>query len=88
MGKFIAYIIEDNEAESLIDDNDVDGFREYVEENSFLDYDKEEFDSEEERGGFLRGFFYGCDERAPAGKVVLLSGNEYYESYIEILENL
>ena len=88
MGKFIAYIIEDNEAESLINDNDVDGFREYVEENSFLEYNKEEFDSEEERSGFLRGFFHGCDERVPAGKVVLLSGNEYYEPFIEILENL
>ena len=88
MAEFIAYIIEDNEAESLIDDNDVDGFREYVEENSFLEYNKEEFDSEEERSGFLRGFFHGCDERVPAGKVVLLSGNEYYEPFIEILENL
>ena len=87
MGKFIAYIIEDNEAESLIDDNDVDGFREYVEENSFLEYNKEEFDSEEERSGFLRGFFHGCDERVPARRVGL-SGNEYYEPFIEILENL
>ncbi len=86
MGKYIAYIIEDSEAESLIDDNDVEGFRDYVADDSFLDYDKEEFDSEEERSGFLRGFFHGCDERAPAGKVVLLSGEEYYEPFIKILE--
>lgn len=86
MEKYIAYIIEDSEAESLIVDNDVEGFRDYVANDSFLDYDKEEFDSEEERKGFLRGFFYGCDERAPAGKVVLLSGEEYYEPFIKILE--
>lgn len=86
MGKYIAYIIKDSEAESLVDDNDVEGFREYVEEDGFLDYDKEEFDSEEERSGFLRGFFHGCDERAPAGKAVLLSGEEYYEPFIKVLE--
>lgn len=88
MRKFIAYIIEDSEVESLVDDNDIEGFREYVADDSFLDYDKEEFDSAEERSGFLRGFFHGCDERAPAGKVILLSGEEYYEPFIEILENL
>ncbi|MBO4965883.1 MAG: hypothetical protein J6C81_06430 [Muribaculaceae bacterium] len=88
MEKFVAYIIEDSEAESLVDDNDVEGFRQYVIEESCLDYDCIEFDSEEERSGFLRGFFHGCDERAPAGKVVLLSGEECYEPFIEILENL
>ncbi len=88
MEKYIAYIIEDSEAESLVQDNDVDGFRKYVGDDGYVEYDKEEFDSEEERSGFLRGFFHGCDERAPAGKVVLLSGNEYYEPFIEILENL
>ncbi len=88
MEKYIAYIIEDSEAESLVQDNDVDGFRKYVDDDGYVEYDKEEFDSEEERSGFLRGFFHGCDERAPAGKVVLLSGNEYYEPFIEILENL
>lgn len=88
MEKFVAYIIEDSEAESLVDDNDVEGFRQYVNEESSLDYDRIEFDSEEERSGFLRGFFHGCDERAPAGKVVILSGEEYCEPFIEILENL
>lgn len=88
MGKFFAYIIKDSEVETLVDDNDIEGFREYVADDNLLDYNKEEFDSEEERGSFLRGFFHGCDERAPAGKVVLLSGNEYYEPFIEILENL
>lgn len=88
MEKYIAYIIEDSEAESLVQDNDVDGFRKYIDDDGYVEYDKEEFDSEEERSGFLRGFFHGCDERAPAGKVVLLSGNEYYEPFIEILENL
>lgn len=88
MERYIAYIIEDSEAESLVQDNDVDGFRKYVDDDGYVEYDKEEFDSEEERSGFLRGFFHGCDERAPAGKVVLLSGNEYYEPFIEILENL
>ena len=88
MVKFIAYIIEDSEVETLVNDNDVEGFREYVTDESSLDYDKIEFDSEDERSGFLRGFFHGCDERAPAGKIVLLSGEEYYEPFIEILENL
>lgn len=86
MGKYIAYVIEDSEAESLVNDNDVDGFREYVAEESYLDYEKVEFDSSEERSGFLRGFFHGCDERAPAGKVVLLSGEDYYAPFIEILK--
>lgn len=88
MGKYIAYVIKDSEAESLVDDNDVEGFREYVADESFLDYDKEEFETEAERSGFLRGFFHGCDERAPAGKAILLSGEEYYEPFIKILENL
>lgn len=86
MEKYIAYIIEDSEAESLVQDNDVDGFRKYVDDDGYVEYDKEEFDSEEERSGFLRGFFHGYDERAPAGKVVLLSGEEYYEPFIKILE--
>lgn len=85
MGKNTIYIIEDSRAEELINDNDVDGFRDYIAEESYLSVESMDFDSEEEQKGFLAGFFHGCDERAPAGKVVLIEGIEYYKPFIDII---
>ena len=88
MEKYKLYIIEDSEAEALVDGNDIDGFRDYLEGETYLDIKTEEFETEEERTGFITGFFFGCDERAPAGKVVLIEGNEYYKPFIDIINEL
>lgn len=88
MEKYKIYIIEESEAESLVNDNDIDGFREYLENETFLDIKTEEFDTEEEQKGFLSGLFYGCDERTPAGKIVLIDGNEYHKPFIDIIKEL
>lgn len=87
MKKFIIYLIEDESAESYVNDNDVDNFREYAEENG-VSAEKVEFNSEEEQAGFLSGYFHGCDERAPAGKVALIENIEYYHPFIEALKEL
>lgn len=86
MGKNTIYIIKDRRAEELINDNDVDGFRNYIAEESYLSVESMDFDSEEEQKGFLAGFFHGCDERAPAGKVALIENIEYYHPFIETLK--
>lgn len=88
MEKFKLYLIEEPEAESLVNDNDLDGFRQYLEDETYLNIDIEEFDTEEERTGFLSGYFHGCDERSPAGKVALIDGNDNHQPYIEIINEL
>ncbi len=85
MKKLVIYLIEDASVESYVNDNDIEGFREYVEEGG-VSAEKVEFDSEEEQTGFLSGYFHGCDERAPAGKVALIENIEYYLPFIETLK--
>lgn len=85
MEKITAYIIEDSYVESLVEENDIDSFREIAEEDFGIDYETKEFDTEEDLNAFLSGFFFGCDERAPTGKVVLRDNAEEHQPFIEIL---
>lgn len=88
MEKYKLYLIEGPEAESLVNDNDLDGFRQYLEDDDYLNIGIKEFDTEDERTGFLSGYFHGCDERSPCGKVALVDSNEYYQPFIEIVNEL
>jgi len=87
MEKIQAYIIYDDYIESLVDSGDIDGFRECAEEDMGIDFTQKEFDTEEELNAFLSGYFYGCDERSPAGKVVLRDKEECHQPFIEILRS-
>ena len=73
--KFRVYIVNDCYFEDCFNDDD------------FISYDCEEFETEKEATKFVEGLFYGCDERSPRGKVVLCSWNDWDEPFINALIN-
>lgn len=82
------YIIKDDYLEDCFNNNDIDAFTEAVsDDDCFVNYDYEKFETEKEALKFLEGVFYGCDERSPCGKITLCSWNEYDEPYINALLN-
>lgn len=87
MKKITIYIINSPFIETLVDTRDLEGFSENAHDGYGIEYDKREFDTQEELSAFLSGFFYGCDDRTPNGKVVLRSDMEDDLPYIEILKS-
>lgn len=82
------YVISDRSLIDFIEDNDVDGFRNQLEEDDTLYFDDPiEFDSEEEALAFCSGIGYGVDERAPVDRLPLRSFEEYDRPFIELIEN-
>lgn len=86
--KLSVIIINDDYIESLIDQNDFESFEEYIHEESLIDMEEYEFDTEGEMIAFLQGVFRGYDERSPCGKVALTSNNDYNKRYIEVLKTI
>lgn len=78
MKKYTVYIVYDNNAEDAI-------YYENPEELTGMDYKTESFDNESDAEHFIDGLFFGCDERAPAGKAVLRDWNEMDNKFIEAL---
>ncbi len=82
------YVIKDCTAIDLIENNDVDGFRNYLAEDEFLIFDDPvEFETEQEALAFCAGFGYGVDDRFPVAKFPLRSFEEYDMPFIEAIEN-
>ena len=85
--KFRVYIVNDSYLEDCFINDDIDAFTESVNDDDFISYDCEEFETEKESTKFVEGLFYGCDERSPSGKIALCSWNEYDEPFINALLN-
>ena len=86
--KFRVYIVNDSYLEDCFINDDIDAFTESVNDDDFISYDCEEFETEKEATKFVEGLFYGCDERSPSGKVVLCSWNDWDEPFINALFNV
>lgn len=82
------YVINDPLAINFLVDNDIDGFKEYLESDEYLDFSEPEvFDSEAEALAFCAGLGYGSDERAIPTTYPLRSFEEVDRSFIEAIEN-
>ena len=85
--KFRVYIVNDSYLEDCFNYDDIDAFTEAVNDDAFIRYDCEKFETKKEATKFVEGLFYGCDERSPNGKVVLCSWNDCDEPFINVLLN-
>lgn len=81
------YVIKDRTAIDFIEDNDVDGFRNYLAEDEFLMFDEPvEFETEQEALAFCAGLGYGVDDHLPVAKFPLRSLEEYDMPFIEAID--
>ncbi len=82
------YVIDDPILISFIEDNDLDGFKEYLDSDDTLLFgEPESFDTEEQALAFCSGIGYGVDERAPVERFPLRSSEPEDLSFIEAIEN-
>lgn len=82
------YVISDRTAIDYIQDDDIDGFKDYLAEDDTIYFDEPEiFDSEAEALAFCSGIGYGTDERAPVERWPLRSSEEADLPFIEAIEN-
>lgn len=82
------YVITDRTAIDFIENNNVDGFRNYLAEDKFLMFDEPvELETEQEALAFCAGLGYGVDDRFPVAKFLLRSFEEYDMPFIEAIEN-
>ena len=86
--KFRVYIISADYLGDCFNDYGIDAFTEAVNDDAFISYDCEKFETKKDALKFLEGVFYGCDERSPCGKIALCSWNEYDEPFINALLNV
>lgn len=82
------YVISDPLAINFLVDDDIDGFKEYLDSDDMLDFPEPEvFDTEAEALGFCEGLGYGADERAIPDRYPLRSFEPVDLPYIEAIEN-
>lgn len=82
------YVISDRTAIEYIQDDDIDGFKEYLAEDDTIYFgDPEIFDSEAEALAFCEGLGYGTDERAMPNRYPLRSCEPTDAPFIEAIEN-
>lgn len=82
------YVISDPLAINFLVDDDIDGFKEYLDSDDMLDFPEPEvFDTEAEALGFCEGLGYGADERAIPERYPLRSFEPVDLPYIEAIEN-
>lgn len=81
------YIVEDAAAIELLQDNDLEGFKEYLAADDTLDFGEPEyFDSEAEALAFCAGIGYCADERAPIERYPLRSCEPMDVPFIEAID--
>ena len=56
--KFRVYIVNDSYLEDCFNDDDIDAFTEAVNDDAFISYDCEKFETEKEAMKFVEGLFY------------------------------
>lgn len=84
MEKNRIYIVSDQSVEQAVYDEDLDAFREIIEDGA--DFREEEFDSEEEATAYVSGLYAEVDQRSPAGFIVLYESEESDTPFINILK--
>ena len=81
------YVIKDRTAIDFIEDNDIDGFKQYLSEEEYLMFDEPiQFETETEALAFCAGLGYGVDDTLPVAKFPLRSFEEYDQPYIKAIE--
>ncbi len=82
------YVISDPLAINFLIDDDIDGFKEYLESDEFLDFGEPEiFDTEAQALAFCEGLGYGTNERAVPDRYPLRSCEPADAPFIEAIEN-
>lgn len=84
MEKQRIYIVRDQSVEQAVYDEDLDAFREIIEDGA--DFRKEEFNSEDEVTAYVSGLYAGIDQRSPAGFIVLYESEDSDLPFINILK--
>lgn len=81
------YVISDRAAIDYIQDDDIDGFKDYLAEDDTIYFgDPEIFDSEAEALAFCAGIGYGSFECSPVERWPLRSSEEADHPFIEAIE--
>lgn len=82
------YVISDPLAINFLVNDDIDGFKEYLDSDDMLDFSEPEvFDTEEAALAFCEGLGYGTDERAMPDRYPLRSCEPVDAPFIESIEN-
>lgn len=82
------YIVDDPILISFIEDDDLYGFKEYLNSDETLLFSEpESFDSEAEALAYCAGVGYGADERATAKRYPLRSSESGDGPFINAIEN-
>lgn len=81
------YVVNDPIAINFLVDDDIDGFKEYLEADEFLDFSEPEvFDTEAQALAFCAGLGYGVNESAMPDRYPLRSFEEADRPFIEAIE--
>lgn len=81
------YVISDPLAINFLVDDDIDGFKEYLDSDDTLDFSEPEvFDTEDAAIAFCEGLGYGSDERAMPDRYPLRSCEPADAPFIEAIE--
>ena len=82
------YVVSDALAINFIDDDDIDGFKEYLESDEYLDFGQPTvFDTEQQALAFCTGLGYGANESATPERYPLRSCEEADLPFIKAIEN-
>lgn len=82
------YVISDPIAINFLVDEDIDGFKEYLDSDDMLDFPAPElFETEQQALAFCSGIGYGANERATPERYPLRSCEESDLPFIEAIEN-
>ena len=82
------YVISDSLAINFLVDDDIDGFKEYLDSDDMLDFPEPEvFNSEAEALAFCSGIGYGANERTTPDRYPLRSCEPADLPFIEAIEN-
>lgn len=82
------YVIDDPEAIIFFQNDDIDGFKQYIADDDALDFGEPEFfDTEAEALAFCAGIGYGVNERAIVERYPLRSCESCDIPFIEAIEN-
>lgn len=82
------YVVNDPLAINFFVDDDIDGFKEYLESDEFLDFGEPEvFDTEQQALAFCAGIGYGANESVTPERYPLRSFEEADRPFIEAIEN-
>ena len=82
------YVISDPHAINFLVNDDIDGFKEYLDSDDTIYFNEPEvFDTEAEALAYCAGIGYGAPERGPVERYPLRSCEPSDRSFIEAIEN-